>query len=111
MKIQRFNNFINEGWRSDDPVLKVASAVVHAAHGWAVRDQFEKTFEDPSVESFSECNPNALNYIKQELIELLDSGVLNEEATDRLTEYLNSMEETLPKYDESEETEEPDAQY
>ena len=54
--------------------VDIVKAVVKSQHGWAVADQFENTFNDPTPDTFAEQNENALDYVKQTVEELLDSG-------------------------------------
>ena len=70
----------------------IASAVINSKHGWAVAEQFESTF---SGESFEEQNNNALGYIHNTLVNLISSDVLNEDATEELSEYVEKLGEYL----------------
>ena len=67
-------------------------AVIKSQHGWAVADQFEATYNDPTPDVFAEQNENALDYVKQTVEEILDSGLFVEEVEDGLRYYLTAME-------------------
>ena len=67
-------------------------AVIKSQHGWAVADQFEATYKDPTPDVFAEQNENALDYVKQTVEEILDSGLFVEEVEDGLRYYLIAME-------------------
>lgn len=68
-------------------------AVINSQHGWAVADQFETTYNNPTPKVFVEQNENALDYIKQTVEELLDSELFNEDVEDGLRYYLVAMDE------------------
>jgi len=76
--------------------LEIVKAFINSNHGWAVADQFESTFEDPSEDNFAEQNINALNYIAGAVKDLLRSGILSEDATYELQDYYNALTEYLP---------------
>lgn len=67
-------------------------AVINSQHGWAVADQFETTYNDPTPDVFAERNQNAMDYVKQTVEEILDSGLFVEEVEDGLRYYLIAME-------------------
>lgn len=67
-------------------------AIVTAQHGWAVADQFESTFDNPSPSNFSEKNQDALDLIKETIEDLFDSNLLSGELIDELSYYLDCME-------------------
>lgn len=53
---------------------KLVSSLIYAEHGWAVRDQFEASYED--AETMEEQNSNALAYVSETISELLISDLL-----------------------------------
>lgn len=74
-------------------LVNLVSAVVNAQHGWAVRDQFEDTFQ--GGQSFEDQNSNALLYIRGTLRDILDSGLLSEDAFDELQSYVDDLSDYL----------------
>jgi len=67
-------------------------AIINAQHGWAVADQFESTYENPSPSNFSERNQEALDSIKETIEDLFDSNLLSEGLIDELNYYLDCMD-------------------
>ena len=80
-------------------IRDIALTVIYKEHGWAVADQFEMTWDDQSVNSFSEQNLNALEYIYTTISELAHSDALTEDAIEELEEYLESMDEAMEYLD------------
>ena len=74
-------------------LVNLVSAVVNAQHGWAVRDQFEDTFQ--GGQSFEDQNSNALLYIRGTVRDILDSGLLSEDAFDELQSYVDDLSDYL----------------
>lgn len=75
---------------------ELIKAFINSHHGWAVAGQFEDTFD--GGEEFEHQNTNALNYIQDTIVDLIDSGLLSsdaeselEEYKDRLVKYLSEM--------------------
>ena len=77
--------------------LEIVKAFINSNHGWAVADQFENTFSDPSEENFSEQNINALNYILYTVKDLIRSEVLSEDVTEELRDYYKVLNDYSPK--------------
>ena len=72
----------------------LVKGLITSAHGWAVADQFEDSFNG---ESFEEQNSNALVYIKGAVQGLISSRLLSEDATEELQEYLVDLTVFLSK--------------
>lgn len=72
--------------------VEFIKAIITTQHGWAVADQFESTFENPSPTNFNEQNEEALNLIKETIEDLFDSNLLSEELINVLDYYLECME-------------------
>lgn len=67
-------------------------ATITAQHGWAVADQFESTFDNPSPSNFKEKNQDALDLIKETIEDLFDSNLLSDGLIDELSYYLDCMD-------------------
>lgn len=74
-------------------LVNLVSAVINAQHGWAVRDQFESTFQGD--QSFEDQNSNALRYIRDTVRDILDANLLNEDAFDELQSYADDLSDYL----------------
>jgi len=74
-------------------LVNLVSAVINAQHGWAVRDQFEGTFQ--GGQSFEDQNSNALRYIRDTVRDILDANLLNEDAFDELQSYADDLSDYL----------------
>jgi hypothetical protein len=72
---------------------ELVKSVVNSEHGWAVAEQFEKTYNNE--EKFEEANFNALRYIKGVIDDILHSKLLNEDAHNELYEYRDELEEYM----------------
>lgn len=73
----------------------IVTAFINSTYGWAVADQFKKTFDQE--ESFEDQNGNALKYIRTSVWDLLQSSYLSEAAHDELEEYLEGLDNYLAK--------------
>lgn len=73
----------------------IVKSVINSQHGWAVADQFEDTFE--GREPFEEQNLNALLYIRDSIRGLIKSGTFSPQGQEELQEYLDDLENYLPK--------------
>lgn len=72
----------------------LVKGLITSAHGWAVADQFENTFNG---ESFEEQNSNALVYIRSFIQGLLKSDLLSDDAQEELQDYVDDLEDFLAK--------------
>lgn len=72
---------------------EIAAALIESQHGWAVKEQFEDTWDD---NEFDKCNINALILIQRTMRELFKSDILNETANDELEDYLIELNNYLP---------------
>ena len=72
---------------------ELVKSVVNSEHGWAVAEQFEKTYNNE--EKFEEANFNALRYIKGVIDDILYSKLLNADAHNELHEYRDELEEYM----------------
>lgn len=72
--------------------VEFVKAIINTQHGWAVADQFEDTFENPSPSNFNEKNQNALDLIKETIEDLFDSNLLSDGLVDELSYYLDCMD-------------------
>ena len=81
--------------------VDIVKAVVNLQHGWAVADQFEDTFNNPTPLKFAEQNENALDYVKQTVEELLDSDLFSEDTEDELRGYLVAMDDAHKYWENS----------
>lgn len=72
----------------------LVKGLITSAHGWAVADQFEDTFNG---ESFEEQNGNALVYIRSFIQGLLKSDLLSDDAQEELQDYVDDLEDFLAK--------------
>ena len=72
---------------------ELVKSVVNSEHGWAVAEQFEKTYNNE--EKFEEANFNALRYIKGVIDDILYSKLLNADAHNELYEYRCELEEYM----------------
>lgn len=68
--------------------VHVIKAFVNQHHGWAVADQFEKSWESSDFDS---QNLNALHFIQLCLTALLDSRVFTPSVQEELIEYLEDL--------------------
>jgi hypothetical protein len=76
-------------------IEEIAKSIINSEHGWAVAEQFESSFNNQTIEIFHEQNPNALNYIKNTVYSIIDSGAFNETIEDELRAYITNMEHAL----------------
>jgi hypothetical protein len=72
--------------------IEFIKAIVTAQHGWAVADQFESTFDNPSPSNFNEKNQDSLDLIKETISDIISSNILNYEIEDELNYYLDCLE-------------------
>ena len=70
-------------------LTNLVSSYINSQHGWAVRDQFEATFE--GAEDLGLQNLNALHYIKESVDELLNSRLLDEDEAFELVVYYERL--------------------
>ena len=73
----------------------IVKSFINSKHGWAVADQFESTFSNPSEENFTEKNLSALSYIVDTVEDMVNSNILSENATEELQEYLDKLNNYL----------------
>ena len=73
---------------------EVTAALIESQHGWAVKEQFEDTWDDTE---FDKCNINALMLIQRTIRELFKSDILNEQANDELEDYIVELSNYLTK--------------
>lgn len=73
-------------------VSELVGAYINSKHGWAVREQFESTFQG---EDFAEQNMNALIYIRECVEDLLKSEILNEFQHEELQDYRDNLEDHI----------------
>lgn len=76
-------------------INEIAEAIIYKQHGWAVAEQFEVTWDNQSIDSFTDQNSNALEYIRETILELTHSDALTEYAIEDLHYYLKSMKEAM----------------
>lgn len=75
-------------------VQTIVSALVNSDHGWAVRDQFDNTFD--GSEDLEDQNPNALELVSATVKELMESELLAEGyELDELKRYRDRIETHL----------------
>jgi len=74
----------------------LVSGYISNRHGSAVSEQFEDTFSNG--ESFEEQNDSALQYIKDDIQDILDSDVLSDSAIDELEDYRTRLSTYLEDY-------------
>lgn len=72
----------------------LVKGLITSAHGWAVADQFEDTFNG---EGFEKQNSNALVYIRSFIQGLLKSDLLSDDAQEELQDYVDDLEDFLAK--------------
>lgn len=70
---------------------ELIAAFIDSKQGWAVREQFEDTFEETSEENFDEQNRNALALIEEVCSRLLKSEILCEDSQNDLEEYVYAL--------------------
>jgi len=76
-------------------IENVIEAIISKEHGWAVAEQFESTWSDPSEENFSEQNSNALDYILHTIRGILRSDVFSQDSVEEIKSYKESLEEYI----------------
>jgi len=75
-------------------VQTIVSALVNSDHGWAVRDQFDTTYD--GSEDLEDQNANALELVSATIKELLESELLADSyELDELRTYRARVEEHL----------------
>jgi hypothetical protein len=72
-------------------IEQLIESCINSKHGWAVAEQFKATWQDPTTMVFEEQNHNALRYIKETVLEILDAELLSEDAQSELDEYYYSL--------------------
>ena len=87
-------------------IYEITQAIIYREHGWAVAEQFEVTWDNQSIDSFTDQNQNALEYIRETISNLIHSDALTEEAIEDLQQYLDAMKDAMdsiedegPEYD------------
>jgi len=74
---------------------ELTSAFISTRHGWAVAAQFYHSYE---TNDFKSQNPNALEYIKNCIKDLLESDLLAESETEDLIAYFADLKEYLKQF-------------
>ena len=72
---------------------ELVKAIVNSEHGYAVAEQFEKTYNNE--EKFEDANFNALRWIRGVIEDILHSKLLNADAHNELHEYRDELEDYL----------------
>lgn len=81
-------------------IQKAVSHIINGEHGWAVADQFDKTFEG---NQFNKCNYNALLYIRNTLDDIINDEIFNYDLIEELQEYRDNLEDYIVGGDDDEE--------
>lgn len=71
---------------------ELTSAFISTRHGWAVAEQFNHSYE---TNDFKSQNPNALEYIKNCIKDLLESDLLAESETEDLVGYYQDLKQHI----------------
>ncbi len=72
-------------------IEQLIESYINSKHGWAVAEQFRTTWQNAVISVFEEQNYNALQYIKEAVVEILDAELLSEDAQDDLDAYFYSL--------------------
>lgn len=70
----------------------IVTGVISNKHGWDVAEQFEDTWYN---KNFEEQNHNALTYIKDTVVDLINSDIFSEEVESELVDYLFKLKDYL----------------
>ena len=70
----------------------VINGIIESKHGWAVAEQFIDTWHSGDFEN---QNYNALTYIKDTIVDLINSDIFSEEVESELVDYLFKLKDYL----------------
>lgn len=76
----------------------LVKAYIDSKQGWAIADQFNNIYEDYSEKNLCKQNINALQYIQEELNELINSDVLSKNSINDIETIYNELDTFLNQY-------------